>query len=700
MLLDSTSSPQPERLKIMIKDKISKRFWQANYLKDVETMIRIFEIAEKINLDAIPTYTPEAIANLVADASYMLDSDQIKAAQSQLRWVLKLSSQNIQARLLLGSSYFASGNYTQAAQLLKEVSSPSNEMNQILAICYLRSGQGERALEVIQLLKSQSQTLSDRLLFEIGYYQALQKQWRSASDFFNSMNQKVPDVWIYLLACSYRLNDLKAVWQSYNQLPAAIRANRQITSLALRSAQTLGLAGMADSILEKSMSLISERTLITQAAQSFLEQEFAPFELDLSLVAAQYFQNEKSDPKRALSALDKKKSNKDWRISTERAKAFIQLGLYQDSLQEIEANKPQEITVESLNYWLTLSKAQRLCGQFDKSYQLIASVQSTVGLNRAIYFEKSQLFLLLMRPDLALSEIKNIIDENAVVEELMVYVECLIKSNLFEEALKYSETILQQDYSAAVTWKLAVLIWPAQVKLQKPVIAPSKNLFELLNADQKGLAIQHLINIRAFAQAQSWAEQFSNDLNQSFEGKFALLQLALMQRQNNRIPQLLQQLTDDQTTIEQHYRLLQWIEHLGQSEALEHLLKKSTDPLVALNNKDMAEMIKSFLSFLSSSAIKMDKRGILDEETTKILTVIRDQSFDHRQANGPLYFHWIHAYSCLLLAQPLRAEPDFELCTVASPAFTSAFLKLSHILLDAKHWDLAVEWAQKALLQF
>lgn len=699
MLMEATSPPQPDRLRAVVKDRLSKRFGNARNVHDTKAMAKLYDIAQQIGLDAIPTYTLETISNMVADARYLLESDQIQQAQDQLRWILKLAPQNEQARFLLGSSLFAGGEYDQAANLLKDVPNPSHDMAQVLAICYLRSGQGEKALIQATQIREKGKVLSDRLLLEIGVYQAAQKQWRSAADSLDAIRHKTPDVWIYILACGYRLEEPTTVWRAYNQLPSVVRANRQITALALRGAQSIGLNAMADSILERSLQVDPSQTVITKNAQAFLEGEFAPFELDLSIAAASYFQTAKADAQRALSILERSQSN-DWHVFTERAKAFIQLGLTNDALEELGHVQLTDISSDTLDYWLTLSHVYRLSAEFGQCQQLLDRIEAKLGTSKVLKIERANFFAQSRRYDRALECLEGVISSEDEVEHIILYTNILVRSGKFEEALKAADSALRKDHSAATTWKIASIVWPAQENLKAPSQIPSKNLFELLNAEQKGVAIQHLIRTQTFAHAHAWAAQFTQELKSSFEGKFALMQLALLQRQLEQAQDLFAQLLEQPyITLEQYSRLIHWLPMVANPALISNSISKVADPLQDDSSVGMSARIKSYMTHLQVARIMLDKTSKLDEITTKRVHAIRERTFKLRDDAGPLYAFWLYASSCNVLAEPLHAEPELEACTRADPSYADAFLQMSAILLDAKQWNLASSWAQKALVQ-
>jgi predicted Zn-dependent protease len=698
MLLNSTSAPQPERIRLMLKDKLAKRFWQARNMQDMAGMSVLFDICVKVGIDAIPSYAPDAIANMVADSKFMLENDKVNQAREQLGWVLKIDPKNQQARLLLGSSYFHSGDYAKAGQLLEQVQNPTKQIRQLLAISYLRSGQVEKALDIVSQIQKQGEPISDRLCFETAILKANQNQWQESLNLLESIRQKNADVWIYILAAQYKLSNAKGVWQAYSQLPALMKANRSLTSLALRSAQKIELWGLADSILEKALNVAPNQAIISQNATEFLKKNFQEHELDISLAASQYFQESKQNPQRALEILEGKDGS-DWRVLVERAKALIQIGSYPEAYEEL-AKAPAQLPMdkEHLGFWVLKSQAARLQGSLDESWQLLESLEKQIqGPSRLLALEKAWLMIESKRMDVAIKLLEPQLSAEATFDEIYLLVQALIQQGEFEKGLHWASLASHKDMSAWANWRLATTLWPAAEHQETALQIPSKNLFEILTGEQKAIMLQKMMNMGAFARAQSWGQTYVNDLGDSFEAFMARMQLCLLQRQMKEAHSILEKMSQDASlSLNQLMRLLDWLEVLGEDRLLRQMVDRVPSPSKAQTLSQSARYA-SFLVYLSFAKVMQDKYGIMDENLTQQIITIRNSSQLTRKEEGPLYDFWIHASACMVLADTIKAEPDLRKCQSACESFVKPYFETALILKQAGSMPLAVQSLKDAL---
>lgn len=698
MLLNSTSAPQPERIRLMLKDKLTKRFWQARNMQDMQGMSALFDICVKVGIDAIPSYSPDAIANMIADSKFMLENDKVKPARSQLAWILKIEPKNEQARLLLGSSYFHSGEYSQAAQLLEQVQNPTKQIQQLLAISYLRSDQAEKALDLVSQIQKRGEQLSDRLSFETAILKANHHDWQDCLNLLDSIRQKNPDVWIYILAAQYKLSNAKGVWQAYSQLPGLMKANRALTALALRSAQKIELWGLADSILDKALAVAPNQAIISQNAGDFLKKHFEEYELDISLAASQYLQEAKQNPQKALEILEGKDGS-DWRVLCQRAKALIQIGSYKDAYDEL-ARAPAELPMddEHESFWLLKSAAARLEGNLDESAKLIELLEKQVSANsQALCFEKAELMIESKRFDIAIKLLEPVISTDSGFEEIYLLTNALIQQGEFEKGLHWAQIASHKDMSAWANWRLATTLWPAAQAQHTALQIPSKNLFEVLSGEQKAMMLQKMMNMGAFARAQSWGQMYVNELGDSFEAQMARMHLALLQRQMGQAHTFLDKMCQDKSlSLNQLIRLLNWLEILGEDKLLKEMASHFTPPSKAQNLPQSARYA-SHLVYLSLAKVIQDKEGILDEITAGQIIKIRDSAQLSRREEGPLYDFWIHASACLVLADNLKAEPDLRKCQNACASFINPYIDISTILKQAGSLPLACQSLKDAL---
>lgn len=698
MLIHSTSAPQPERLQLMLKDKISKRFWQARNMQDMAAMSALFDACAKIGIDAIPSYSPDAIANMVADSRFMLENDKVKQAHEQLQWVLKIDPQNEQARLLLGGSYFSSGDFAKAAELLEQLKAPNKQTRQLLAISYLRCDQAEKALELVWQIQAKGESLSDRLCFETALLKADQSNWQESLQLLQSIRHKNADVWIYILACEYKLSSAKGVWQAYSQLPALMKANRSLTALALKSAEKIQLWGLADSILDKAMHVEPSQAIISKNANEFLKKHFAEHELDIAMAASQYLQEAKQDPQRALDILQNKDQT-NWRVLKERAKAFIQMGSYKEAYEEL-AKAPANLAIddEHLQYWVLKAQAARLQGRLDESWKLLEMLQSRLdSSHKEVVIEKAELMIESKRLDVAISLLEPIITKESSFDEIFLLVNALIQQGEFEKGLQWAEVASQKDMSAWASWRLATTLWPAEQSRQMTPQIPNKNLFEILSGEQKAIVLQKMLNMGAFARAQSWGQTYASELGEGFEPSMARMQLHLLQRQMTQAYAILEKIADEKDlSLNQLLRLLSWLEILGEEPLLRKMAARLPTPSRA-QKLSQSERYTSFLVHLSLARVLQDKRGVMDEQTAAEIHVILNSSQASRRDDGPLYDFWIHASACMVLADYAKADADLRKCQSAYASFLEPYLAIATILKQLGSTQLAIDTLEQAL---
>lgn len=699
MLIHSTNAPQPERIRLMLKDRITKRFWQARNVQDTSAMAALFDICAKINIDAIPVYSPDAIANMVADSKFMLDNNKVKAAQDQLRWVLKLEPQNEQARVILGYSYFNSGEFAKAAHIFEQIKSPTRQLRQLLAISYLRSNQKVKALEAINKIQARGEILSDRLSFETALLKANESEWKESLQFLQNIRQKNADVWIYILAAEYKLSSAKGVWQAYNQLPVLMRANRALTALALKSAEKIELWALADTILEKAMSVEPGQAIISQSANEFLKKHFEEHEIDIDLVASQYFQESKQNPKKALEILQgKDKAN--WHVLAERARALIQMGSYQEAYEEL-IRSPADLPMdeEHLSYWLLKSQALRLQGRFNESLSLLSLLESQNKYpSRDVTFEKANLMIEGKRLDIAVKLLESVVIAQSSFDDIYLLASSLIQQGDFEKGLKWIEIASRKDMSAWAAWRLATILWPAEANRGSNIQIPSKNLFEVLTSEQKSIILQKMMDSGFSTQAQSWGKIYANDLGEGFESSMARMQLHLLEKQMKQAHLILEQLADNpHLSLNQLTRLLDWLEILEEESLLKKIASRFSLPTKMTASITQSDRYCSFLTYLSLAKVSQNKQGILDPNLTAQVNAIAHSTEESRRNDGPLYDFWIHAQASLLLSDNAKADKDLQLCQTSCSSFIKPYVEVSKILKQSSSMSLGADPLNQAL---
>lgn len=699
MIVHSTSAPKPDLLLSMVKDRISKRFNQARANHDTVTMAKLFDIAENVGVDAIPSYSSEAIANLIADSRYLLESDQMTKAQNQLRWVLRLEPKNAQARLLLGSSYFSINEFAEAVQLLQSIDKPNNEVRQILAISYLRLGKGEEALTLVDQIKQSGLAIGDRLLMEAALYLIHHKQWREAIDDLQAIRQKVPDVWVYMMASYYKLHDSRGVWQSFNQLPLAMRANHEITALALRSIDSEELWGIASHMMETALALPDEKTIITPTAKEFLQTTFEPFELDLSAAAAHYLQGSQQDPSRALKLL-KGMDIGDWRVQTEKALALLQLGLPQQAWHELSLIPSVAKDEDHLIYWLVTLQVLRQTSEFMPCMQLIDSLEKVLNPREEIALERAKLLYDMMRIEECLNTLSPWLQEGTLDSHLL-YLDCLVKLGRLDLAMKQANVIAEKDHSAWAVWRTTLIMYPVWKSQNMAWQLPTRNLFELLKPHEKGLVLQAMIAMGESTLAQNWSEQFMQELPSSFEGSLACMQLALMRQNSSEAEHLdAAMLRSSFKNLSQSLRLIAWLEVMGQEALLKEMTASLQDYMPYHGNIENApteKVISGCAAQLALARLHRAKDGAIDGGMLRHIEAIRSYCQSLRTDHGPLQYFQLRGEALQILGEYFAAERDLVACIQSCPTSLNAYLRLSEILIDTHNWKTALDTLHTAL---
>lgn len=717
MLSSSAGSPNPEQLLNLIKEKIARRFNQARSIGDMSTMAALFDVAAGVGVDAIPTYSKENIANMLADCRYQLDTGQITQAQDQLKWILKLDPKNSSARTLLGSSFFATGDYLSAADILAEIKEPSPDIAQILCICYLRSEQGPKAMALISKVRARGETLSDRVLLESGLYLAQEKQWKNALEQLQNIQTKIPDVWAYIMACSYKLGDSKGVWQSFNKLPTAMRGSRPITALALRSIDSPALFGIASSIMETALKLTPDKSVISVPVKDFLEKSFSPYELDLTIAAAHFLQGSKQDPARALELLKSTFPDQlDWRLQCEKALALVALGLAGEAHNELKKVNPQPVDEEHMAFWLVLSQVHREECRYRACEDILDKLTATLGSHYEISLERARLYFDTLRTNACLHELEPLLEMSSL-ETRLLYMKALVKMGKFQEAVDEFQVIAKLDHSAWAVWRSALILYPAYYNLGIAAQVPTRNLFELLKAEEKATCLQGLLSIGEKQLAISWGKQFENELFDSFEATFFQMQLALTNGNFLQARGLMKELISQKNLkLEKAMRVVEYLEIMSEDELLKEFSQRSfaisglkdeikNRPGLFDITQDPSEdnieaILTSCMAYLAYARVHVDKKGSFDGMSLREVESIRQFCDNKRSDNGPIIFFLLAAEAQSLLNEPFLAEQNFKICLSATPSLFPALIGMSNLMIEAKAYQATINFVKKALCYF
>lgn len=697
ILLNNGAVPESQHasLKQFFKEKLNQRFLQAKGQNDLANMSLVFDIAANTDLQVIEVPSEERLANMLADAQYLLDSERLYDAQQLLTWILKITPEHPEAIHLLGSSLFGTGRYDEAKDLLLKINSSHHVLKQMLAISYLKTGEVEKAQKIISQL---SPTLiSDRLKLESGLVAADNNQWDEAVVWWKSIGAKSDLVSLLQLIAAFRMDSFELVIKTFTSLPANLRIKKEVVSLAIWACLKTDQKVMAHSLLTSALD--SKSPPLTMTLKEPLDRFTTPQDRDLPFAAAQFYESVEGAHEKALTLLEKATTG-TWEIPVAKARSHIALNQTEKARNLlIEAKKDHKIEMSSVFYsfWETLASIEYQEKSYDKVLYLCEEIENALGRHNGITQIKAKTLASLWDFTKARQEIfPQTTDEfdSLKLQEQLFVLDLLGKEGKYRHFTEYLSSIKTSLLSSELQWKLARYALNPFLSHQIEPMTPSLHSFAQLNSKQKGHALYYLAKTSNLTRASLWSSEHEADLKKSIAGLMAIGKIALENKELERAREYLEKavLRVEMDTVD-HTQLLSLIFLTKELPDL-HVLSRLSNKFAV----DTSQYYKSTLGekhLIRSTRLlyftARSERGHLltsseQSEVELFLDDIEHNSFEKK--NSPIT-HW-HSYLIYQLkAQPTKAEKELLSLQATAPGMINIHYELALLLMQSRQLQVA-----------
>lgn len=715
LLFNEGLTAEQEELRGFVRDKLRRRFAQAKSAQDIATMALIYDIAQKAQLDVVEEPSKQRIANMLADAQYLLDSGRAAQAQEQLAWLLKLAPQHEEALHLLGSSFFATEQYAQAKELLLTLDSPSIVLKQMLAISFLKTGEIERGVHLVG--KIAQDQISDRLKLEMGIVKANQGAWQEARTWWKSIPVKSEQLSLLLFLSSHNLNTHQESWQLYSALSTSLRFAPEIVSLATRACIALEQYPVAQSLLTRSLETAKITELPTHL-KKLLERYSLAQERDLAFTAAQFYEEIEKDHEKALTFLNQS-AHRSWRVHVGKARALTALRAFEAAQKELTQTKTRfqiELSQEYEEFWRAQCLLEHAQGHFEKFLTLYEEMRLQIAPQRALELLQVQTYAQLWNYpkayELLLSNLGNGDFKELKVQEQLLALELLAKAGRSRELLQQIDLLPQHLLSSRNQWHLAELTLQTYTQQELELITPSLHSFSQLSSSDKGRALLYLMESGHTTRASLWASEHERHLKTSVLGLCALAKSAFFSKEWLQAQGYLTQLfaleraslepsDRSHSTLIEVAKVCQELPSLDLMQAVAPFFTQEGEREEDYFGMSLEGQIKqrSARLLLFNAKVKRDEQ-LSREELAETRFYQEELSAELTSRIDKPLSHW-HLFLCsTLLASPTKAEQQLHALSAYALGAVNLHVEIASLLIEARQIHLAKTQLDKAQLYF
>lgn len=706
LLSHSPNSVYQKELKERLSAKLKERFLLAKAQGDLANMSLIFDIAQSVELQVMEQPSQERLANLMADAHYLLDSERMQEAQQLLIWILKIAPDHPEAIQLLGSSLFGSGRYQEAKELLLKIGSSNLILQQLLAISYLQTNEPLKAVEIVEALPPSS--ISDRLKLEMGLMEAGAMRWEEAKSWWDSIRAKSEMVSILKMVALFRLESHQETLKMFSSLPASLRTKRELISIAARSAMALQEQPLARSLLNDAVdgSISSLSPSLLNTLSRFTSEQ----EMDLAFTAAQFFESMQSDPEKALGFLEKSQS-KTWQLFVAKARSHAALGnleVARNLLLEAKHQHQIDLSAGYYPFWEALASLELKEKSYDKVLYLCEEIETALGPQEGIARIRARAHTAVWdyasaRKTLLKGEDSDYFDKLKVQEQLQI-LSLLARQGRYPLFIQLAGSVNSSLLSSDLQWELArISLYPFAAH-QVPHLAPSLHSFAQLDSRAKGLALYYLSKT-SLTRAHLWSNEHERDLQKTLEGLIALGKVSLeskeIEKASSYLEKAVEKVTLNSSSHTSVISLSFLLKELPQLSAMQKLadrfaMRPGEYFKLTLGEKHLVRTARLlYFSALGERGIALSPAILSEIEL--YLDQIDQSSFEKSQS--PIT-HWHRYLIFSLKAQPTKAEKELLSLQAAAPGMINIHYELALLLLQSRQVAMAQKELEKSSYYF
>lgn len=703
LLLDHSPEPSyTEELKERLRIKLYERFLLAKAQGDLASMSLVFDISQAVQMQVIEKPTQERLANLIADAHYLLDSERMQEAQQLLIWILKIAPDHPEAIQLLGSSLFGTGRYQEAKELLLKIGSSNLYLQQMLAISYLQTGEPEEAKAIVDQLPFPS--ISDRLKLEMGLNEADNARWQEAKQWWDAIGAKSEMVAILKMVALYRQELHAETLKHFTSLPASLRTKKEIISIAARAAIAIDDQPMARSLLVDAVDGGTDS--LSPSLLSTLSRFTSEQELDLAFTAAQFFESLQGQHEKALSFLEKS-SSRTWPVFVAKARSHTALGnldIARSLLLEVKERYKIELKSAYYSFWQALAQLELKERSYDKVLYLCEEIEAALGPSEGITEIRTKalgaLWNFTSARSATLSEASKERFEQLKLDKQLQVLSLLTKEGRYGLFNELSSSIKTSLLSSDLQWKLArISLYPLMANKMAP-ITPSLHSFAQLDGKEKGLALYYLSKT-SITRAQLWSNEHERELQKSLEGLIALGKVSLESKEIEKASLYLEKaISFVELSTSEHFSVLSLaflLKELPDLVAMQKLAEKfavrSSDYYkLTIGEKHLVRTVR----LLYFSALAERAQALYPTSLSEIeLYLDQIEQSDFEKTQSPIT-HWHRYLIYQLKAQPTKAEKELLSLQAAAPGMINIHYELSLLLLQSRQVALAQSELEKS----
>ncbi|MFT4552805.1 MAG: tetratricopeptide (TPR) repeat protein [Chlamydiales bacterium] len=217
---------------------------------DIDKLGILYDAAKHFHIDSFGPEEKVELGNQLEDAAYLMKMGRFLEAQKRLAWILKVNQDHQQARHLMGMVAYQQGNYADALEFLDLLTDKDKEIQEVIAICQMGTGEEELGKKNLAKLAKQ-RPLSDHGYLQLGYVDLMQKEPRESLKWLRNIRRPDGEAIAYLGIASFQLGEWKAALDYFHQLPEPFSRVFALKSIAVRSFLELDKSDLAEELLTR-----------------------------------------------------------------------------------------------------------------------------------------------------------------------------------------------------------------------------------------------------------------------------------------------------------------------------------------------------------------------------------------------------------------------------------------------------------------
>lgn len=294
-----------------IEGFIARDFASALAVANFERMMRLCDIANALDLDAIPPFSRATVSSVLGDAEYCLKAGQTDQALRRLRWIAKLVPDYPDATRELVRALCQKLLFNEALALIERY--PKLDLCEFQITCYIQLNRIENALTTAQRPNRRISPLTLQLLGEradkAGY-----------SEGALAILQRIPKpderTWGLIAKAAFHAHHFETCWQAFQRAQGSSPPPLDLTTRAL--------ASLIELHRERESSALAEEMLtrLSTTEEEGLPPDLEDFGLQPHALLARYYRQERQNWHVAMQCLDLH-PGKSFSVALERARVFL-----------------------------------------------------------------------------------------------------------------------------------------------------------------------------------------------------------------------------------------------------------------------------------------------------------------------------------------------------------------------------------------